>query len=240
MSAAVTQISLRLKAVLIGLLIAPMTSTIPPVIVLALAAEPLPDAPKPLKRVNPKYPRAAESRDLAGRVRLVIEVAPAGGKPISVQVEREAPKSFEFGEAAADAVRKWEYPAGVPGKYGVTVSFTVDAYGVAPPPEPPLPAAPPPVDAVLPIYPTAARVFGLEGTPEVAVRISRDGRVQAISVIRRSYASSDPSIFFGNAAATAVRQWRFPEGREGVYTVAVAFTLERLAAGELAREEFDR
>ncbi len=81
------------------------------------------------------------------------------------------------------------------------------------------------VSSVRPVYPTAARQAGMEGTVRLKAIIARDGSVQAIKVL-------SGELVLVNAAVDAVCQWRYqPTVIDGqpvnvVTTLAVEFRLQ--------------
>jgi len=88
------------------------------------------------------------------------------------------------------------------------------------------------VHSVRPVYPDAAKQAGIEGTVRLKAIIAKDGTVQDLKVL-----SGDPALV--NAAAEAVRQWRYqPTLLEGkpvsvVTTVTVEFRLNSKPPDEL-------
>ena len=115
----------------------------------------------------------------------------------------------------------------------------IDPFPAPPPPPTPSPApsrgtypgVPPggtePVvlTRVMPRYPPAARGSGVEGTAVVRAVVRRNGRVGSVEVLR------DPGMGLGDAAADAVKRWRFTPARlngeaiEVHYNVTVNFRL---------------
>ena len=77
----------------------------------------------------------------------------------------------------------------------------------------------------IPRYPASARGNGVEGTAVVRAVVRRNGRVGSVEILR------DPGMGLGEAAADAVRRWRFrPATYQGepidvYYTVTVNFRL---------------
>lgn len=67
-----------------------------------------------------------------------------------------------------------------------------------------------------PDYPSRARRLGIEGTTLLAVLIARDGRVADV-VVKESAGHPD----LDEAAASAVRRWRFEPARRGNDPVAM-------------------
>ena len=96
-----------------------------PAIAAAPADEVLQTAPQPTKRVTPRYPRRAEERDREGSVALEVEVG-QGGSVTAVRIISETPGGFGFGDAAEAAVLQWEFATARPGRYAVTVKFTLE------------------------------------------------------------------------------------------------------------------
>lgn len=78
---------------------------------------------------------------------------------------------------------------------------------------------------VMPRYPPSARAAGVEGTAVIRAVVRRNGRVGNVEVLR------DPGMGLGDAAAEAVRRWRFQPARlngepiEVQYNVTVNFRL---------------
>jgi TonB family protein len=81
------------------------------------------------------------------------------------------------------------------------------------------------VDRVLPRYPATARASGVEGTVVVRAIVRRNGRVGNVQIVK------DLPFGLGEAAASAVRRWRFrPATYQGepidvYYNVTVNFRL---------------
>ncbi len=81
------------------------------------------------------------------------------------------------------------------------------------------------IDRVLPRYPAAARASGVEGTVVVRAIVRRNGRVSNVEIVK------DLPFGVGDAAANAVRRWRFrPATYQGepidvYYNVTVNFRL---------------
>jgi protein TonB len=69
---------------------------------------------------------------------------------------------------------------------------------------------------VHPVYPTSARRLGIQGTSLLRVHVAADGHVTDV-VVSRSAGHPD----MDQAAAAAVRQWRFEPGRRGDEPVAM-------------------
>jgi len=63
---------------------------------------------------------------------------------------------------------------------------------------------PQPLIRLKPIYPTFARIRGIEGSVQVEFTINADGRTEDIIVI-----SSAPATIFNRAARRAVKRWHF-------------------------------
>ena len=84
-----------------------------------------PQAPKPTKRVQPKYPDKALEREREGTATVYVTVGP-GGSVLDVVVASESPEGFGFGSAARSAVSRWEFATAQPGKYTVTVRFNLE------------------------------------------------------------------------------------------------------------------
>jgi TonB family protein len=82
-------------------------------------------APQPTKRVTPRYPRRAEEREREGSVALDVTVG-EGGAVTAVRIVSETPSGFGFGDSAEAAVRQWEFATARPGRYAVTVKFTLN------------------------------------------------------------------------------------------------------------------
>jgi protein TonB len=69
---------------------------------------------------------------------------------------------------------------------------------------------------VKPRYPESARRQGVEGTVLLKVRVTQQGRVEAVQ-LERSTGHQD----LDQAAIEAVRRWRFEPARRGNQTMAV-------------------
>ncbi len=82
-------------------------------------------APAPTRKVQPTYPPRAEEREIAGRATVEITVG-AGGAVSAIRLVQESPQGYGFGDAAIDAVARWEFASAQPGTYRVTVKFALD------------------------------------------------------------------------------------------------------------------
>ena len=87
--------------------------------------------PRPLGKVNPKYPSIARRSNKEGVVIAEFTVG-ADGRTTDITVVKEEPKGFGFGEAAIEAVKRWRFtPAkkdgkSVPMRVRQTVRFNLD------------------------------------------------------------------------------------------------------------------
>jgi TonB family protein len=70
----------------------------------------------------PIYPQAAKSARVSGDVLLRVKVK-SDGRVSHVEIVKENPKRFGFGESAAAAVRTWPFPKHAPGEYEVPIRF---------------------------------------------------------------------------------------------------------------------
>ena len=76
---------------------------------------------------------------------------------------------------------------------------------------------PKPLKKVMPTYPDVFKGRGIYGTVHLKVQVDIDGSVKAVDVL-----GGNP--IFAEAAAKAVKQWRYPAGgKERVATVSVEF-----------------
>ena len=85
-----------------------------------------------------------------------------------------------------------------------------------------LPIAPKPLTRVMPVYPPQAYYEGLTGVAAAELTIDDDGAVQQVRLI----SESPLDMGFGAAALESVKDWTFPQGREGRYRVRVVFVPE--------------
>lgn len=85
--------------------------------------------PKPIRRVNPSFPKRARKAGVTGFVRLKAVILKSG-KVVDPEVLEADPQGYGLEEAAIRAVKKWKYvPARVNGKIE-DVYFTVNvAFG---------------------------------------------------------------------------------------------------------------
>ena len=84
-----------------------------------------PPAPKPSKRVQPKYPERALEREREGTVVVILTIG-AGGAVTDAQVASEEPTGMGFGSSAVAAVQRYEFAGSAPGKYTITIRFTLE------------------------------------------------------------------------------------------------------------------
>jgi len=82
-------------------------------------------APKPSKRVQPKYPERALEREREGTVVVILTIG-AGGAVTDAQVASEEPTGMGFGSSAVAAVQRYEFAGSAPGKYTITIRFTLE------------------------------------------------------------------------------------------------------------------
>ena len=75
------------------------------------------------------------------------------------------------------------------------------------------------IDRVVPRYPPAAVARGVEGTVVVRALVRRNGRVSSVQILR------DQPYGLGEAAANAVRRWRFRPGTYQGEPIDVAFNV---------------
>lgn len=80
---------------------------------------------KPLRRVNPKYPRQAAMSGIGGSVTVEYDVLPDGSTTNIRVVGAWPPKTFD--KTAVNAVKKWQYEESIAGlkDYGVTLDYKV-------------------------------------------------------------------------------------------------------------------
>ncbi len=184
-------------------------------------------APKPIKRVPPRYPAKAVEKDIAGDAVVVLTIGEQGDVPTAVEIFSETPAGWGFGEAAADCVRAWTFAPGQAGRYVVTVKFRRTDWNQRAEPDPPLSPAPQPVEREPPVYPLLAFLQKREATIRLIVGIEDDGDVEGLAVLK----TGDDSLLFGDPAADAVIEWEFPPGYAGRYIVEVPFTLDGISKG---------
>ena len=212
-----------------------MAQTSEPSAVQDKSTEP-PLAPRPLNRGREplRYPVKAERANQNGMARIVLTISP-DGSVADAAIAHEDPPDFGFGDAALAHVSHWLFPAGKGGRYTVVVRFRLAGNEDVSFNVPELLAAPEPEDRQpAPVYPREALAEGLEGKAELAIRLGYDGRVSHMAVIEKW--TTDRS--FGEAAATAVRQWRFPdEAAKKSFKIRIDFTQDALAKGLIARPD---
>lgn len=85
-----------------------------------------PAAPRPVKRVDPRYPDRAADDGIEGDAIVQLTIA-ADGSVVDAALVSETPANRGFGSAAVKAVGKWEFGAGQAGTYRVTVRFRLDS-----------------------------------------------------------------------------------------------------------------
>lgn len=193
----------------------------------AVGAE-LPLAPKPIAVDDPVYPRRAELDGLDGEVMLTLQIT-AAGQATEIAIADELPAGHGFGVAAAKAVATWRFAPGHAGQYRQYIRFFAEAFPVVARPTRMPPAAPEPVALVPPVYPPIAHRAHEEGSVQVLFSISNRGRVEdGVNVV-----ASGASDMFGDAAADAVRRWKFPDYQPDFYMLQVDFTFDNLAKGRL-------
>lgn len=176
----------------------------------------VPPAPRPLRRVRPNYPPSALYRAQTGIVVLIITID-GEGSVTDTETWRETPPGLGFDKATIKAVRKWRFPPGQAGRYGLKQSFGLVHDEEDYERSRNAPQAPPPEVYVAPVYPKAD---GAAGEVWLLIEIGEGGRVTAAQVTleKPSYKR------FGEAAEAAVRQWRFPAATPpGPYKVFVTF-----------------
>ncbi len=197
------------------------------------------EAPRLLKRVEPRYPQVADQARVEGTVVLDVRTD-IFGRVKGLKVSRSIPL---LDQAAYDAVRQWIYePVLVEDKpveavFPVTVTFVLGAHPGVDVPEP-LPedisigavevvgelAPPRLLKYVDPRYPEIARQARVEGHVILAVRTDVFGRVEAFKVLR-----SIPLL--DQAAVDCVKQWVYEpllvdgQPRKAAFTVTVRFEL---------------
>lgn len=187
----------------------------------ASTAAELPKAPKPVKRVLPEYPPAADAAQINGLVTLALTIDD-DGEVDDVDVLKETPPGQHFAEAAVKAVEQWRFAKGAPGRFQVTLQFeyvppdlTEDEAG--------LPGAPPPTRRRGTLrYPRQALSAGMAGDVDIVVTIDPAGRVAEARVREEM----PPGYGFADAALAYVRQWEFPPGGPGIYTITIRFRME--------------
>jgi TonB family protein len=72
--------------------------------------------------LSPIYPQTAKSARVSGEVLLRVSVK-SNGRVSHVEIVKERPKNYGFGESAAAAVRTWPFPKHMPGDYEVPIRF---------------------------------------------------------------------------------------------------------------------
>jgi TonB family protein len=180
--------------------------------------------PKLIKRVNPEYPSMALSARLQGVVILEARIG-TDGKVRDVRVLRSIAL---LDNAAAAAVRQWEYEPTILNGVAVPVITSVAVEFKLTPPAPVRVggAVTPPAQTkrVNPPYPPEAQAAGVQGVVIMEATIGADGKVSDVRVLR-----SIPLL--DQAAMDAVRQWEYaPTVLNGtpvpvLMTVTLNFTL---------------
>jgi protein TonB len=163
---------------------------------------PAPETPAPVAPVQPPAPATAPSVapvEPAGRGPLAA-VAPSGRGPLAPV---DAPLT-----TAGDGLPTRSGPT-APARPGPAVA-ALPGEGIT------RTAAPRGGYQVKPSYPTSARRAGIQGTTLLAVFVGADGRVGEV-VVRQSAGHPD----LDEAAAAAVRRWRFEAARRGDEPVAI-------------------
>ena len=172
-------------------------------------------APTPVKRVSPRYPGAAENLGKNGNAMVIVTID-TSGKVTEAAVASEVPGRLGFGQAALDAVKKWEFAPGTPGSYYVVVRFRIEGMSEAINWYD-LEKAPEPTTRIEPIAPPEAISRDRSGSVKLGVQIGFGGRVTGIIIV-----DEFPSDFgFGPAAQAAVEQWRFEGAKEGLYRLTL-------------------
>lgn len=251
-----------------GLSLVPLTAVTPPVVTAAPARlaqqTPTPIAagfgagaykpgggviiPTLLRKVDPRYSRAAMLHRLAGDVELQVVVL-TDGTVGDLQVSRSLDKIYGLDDEAVGAARQWVFsPARVGGRpvpmlVTLALEFRLDNTKESPEaatvtyvPEPLADAfakgaywsgdvgvvAPQVLQAVEPKYTAQAMRDKLQGVVEVEVVVQPDGSVGNVRVLR----SIDPVDGLDDNAVAAARQTMFTPGTLNGQPVSVVTTLE--------------
>lgn len=193
----------------------------------AASAEDLPKAPKPKKRVPPRYPEKALYKAVDGDVTVAVTID-GEGEATAVQVLEETPRDMGFGEAAVDSVSDWVFEPGRPGRYRVEIRFR--SPGVSGPTQLDFkaPMAPMPDFYVPPVYPPDALEAGQTGTAELIAVVLAHGHVDEAASLQDHTTSRD----FAEAAYRAILEWKFADDiKPGQYRIRVDFNPQTLASG---------
>jgi TonB family protein len=88
-------------------------------------SSPVPMAPTPASRVNPKYPDIALAEEMEGEVEVYLEVF-SNGAASPLCISGGTPPGW-FEQAAVEAIRQWRFkPSSSMGTYRVTVKFRLE------------------------------------------------------------------------------------------------------------------
>lgn len=190
--------------------------------------------PRLIKKVEPVYPEEARKERVEGIVILETTTDEEGNV---ARVKILNSKDPLLNEAAIDAVSQWKYePFYIKGKphglvFTITVRFKLKereteefemgavkvGEGIE---QPKL------IEKVNPIYPEEARKAGIEGVVLLKVRVSEEGLVERILVLKSE------SSLLNQAAIDAVKQWKYEplylKGKPvpAVFDVTVRFKLK--------------
>jgi len=133
---------------------------------------------------------------------------------------------------AVRPLKPQEVPAGSNSQAKPSLCGSIPQSGVSPRIQPPRL-----VHAVTPKYPKEARHAKLEGTVRLSIVIDRDGTVSEIRVLQ-----GEPTL--ADAAATAVRQWRYEPIEEGAKgfpaLIAVSFRVREHGGVQFSQEIADQ
>jgi protein TonB len=181
---------------------------------------PLPAAPPPVSRREPEVPTPEAPPPPAPTPAAPVAVAPP------VAVASTAPSGVTSGPTALDVIDR---SSGVFASAPATSSAPASAPASSAAPPAPGPAvAALPTDGITqraipqggyqhrPAYPSSARRLGVQGTTLLSVLVADDGRVANVVVTQ---SAGHPDL--DQAAAEAVRRWRFEPARRGAENVAM-------------------
>jgi len=212
-------------------------------VLIADLVQPDPTPPPPPKAPAPPRPKAPDPRPLTLPKPLETPMPVLKPPPVEPQVETPPPVAQEAPTPApapaVSAVPRATVPVDAPpatGGAGLPTAEPADSPASAPaPPAPAGPSAPVgpsvaslPPDGVTqtavprggyqvrPSYPHNARRLGIQGTTLLSVFVAVDGRVGDV-VVKQSAGHPD----LDQAAADAVRRWRFEPARRGSEAVAM-------------------
>lgn len=186
------------------------------------AVEPSSKAPVATKRVVPVHPEELYKKLINGRAIVELLVSETG----TVQEVKIVSASLpEFGQAAADAVRQWEFQPGeknglpvavrlqIPFEFTLTAQQIIERVAqrqvfleindvIIPAKE--MPSWPRPLEYLLPRYPESLKGSGKYGKAVVSIIINKEGRVVNPKLVKATY----PEFILPALAAAA--QLQFP------------------------------